>query len=133
MTKLDLLKRYINADLKISIYVRAHIKGIPCKFCILNPKSFRVIYPLSLQNICLQTYRNNRIGKKLTYFLRKMQIVRVNNSIIFRIRKTKFSGNYFYIKKNKQGDFQINISVPLTKRRSQNLTYFYFGIGYTAY
>ena len=133
MTKLDLLKRYTNADLKISLYVCVRIKGIPCKFCVLNPKSFRIIYPLSLQNICLQTYRNKKIGKKLTYFLRKMQTARVNNSIIFRIRKTRFSGHYFYIKKNKQGDFQIYISVPLNKKRSQNLTYFIFGIGYTVY
>ena len=30
-------------------------------FCILNPRNSRVMYPSSLWNVCLQTYRNNRI------------------------------------------------------------------------
>ena len=40
---------YTNADLKISLYVCFHIKNIPWKFCILNPKSSRIICPWSLQ------------------------------------------------------------------------------------
>ena len=35
--------RYTNADLKISLYVCVHVKAIPWKFCILNPKSSQVI------------------------------------------------------------------------------------------
>ena len=35
--------RYINSDLKISLYVRVHIKRIPWKFHILSLKNFRVI------------------------------------------------------------------------------------------
>ena len=38
------LKRCTNADLKISIYVRVHIKTISCTFRILNPKISRAIY-----------------------------------------------------------------------------------------
>ena len=34
--------RYTNADLKNSLYVRVHLKTIPWKFCILNPKNSRV-------------------------------------------------------------------------------------------
>ena len=30
---------YTNADLKISVYVYVHIKTIPWKFRILNPKN----------------------------------------------------------------------------------------------
>ena len=33
------------ANLKISLYVRVHIKIIPRKFCILNPRNSRVTYP----------------------------------------------------------------------------------------
>ena len=36
---------YINADLKISLFVLIHIKVIPWKFWILNPKNSRVIRP----------------------------------------------------------------------------------------
>ena len=41
-----------------------------------------------------------------------MQTLRVNNSIIIRI-KNAFSGYYFYINTNIYGDFQICISVTL--------------------
>ena len=34
---------YTNADLKISLYVCVHIKKLPWKFRILNPKNSRVI------------------------------------------------------------------------------------------
>ena len=44
---LSVTLRYINADLKISLYVCVHIKTIPCKFRILNPKNSRVIYAWS--------------------------------------------------------------------------------------
>ena len=40
--------RYTNADLKISLYVCVHIKTIPWKFHILNPKNSWVICPWSL-------------------------------------------------------------------------------------
>ena len=53
--------RYFNADLKMSPYVRVHIKILSRKFRILNARDSRVIYPHSLRNVCLQTYRNNRI------------------------------------------------------------------------
>ena len=34
---------YTNTDVKISLYVSVHIKAIPWKFHILNPKNSRVI------------------------------------------------------------------------------------------
>ena len=37
-------ERYTNADLKISVYVRVHMKTIPWKFHILDPKSSRVMF-----------------------------------------------------------------------------------------
>ena len=42
-----------------------------------------------------------------------MQILRANKLRILRIQNTKFSGYYFYMNANIQGDFQICISVPL--------------------
>ena len=70
-----------------------------------------------MRNVCLQTYRNNRICKKVAYFLRKIQTLRVNNSIIPRTKNTKFSEYYFYLTMNLYGEFQICISVPLIIRR----------------
>ena len=66
-----------------------------------------------MQNVCLQTYRNNRICWKLAYFLREIQTLRVNNSRILTIKNTKFSGYYFYMNLYIWGDSQICISVPL--------------------
>ena len=40
--------KYLNADLKISLYVWIRLKIISWKFCILNPYKSRVIYPRSL-------------------------------------------------------------------------------------
>ena len=40
--------RYNNADLKILLFVRVHIKRVTWKFRILNPRNSRVIYPWSL-------------------------------------------------------------------------------------
>ena len=51
--------------------------------------------------------------KKIAYFLRKVQILRANNSRIIRIQNAKFSGYYFDMNKNIWRDFQICISVPL--------------------
>ena len=51
--------------------------------------------------------------KKLAYFLRKIQFLRVNNSRILTIKKAKFSRYYFHINLNILRDFQICISVPL--------------------
>ena len=56
-----LLYRHTNAGSKISLYDRAHKKIVSRKSRTLNPESFRIIYPQSLSNACLQAYRNNRI------------------------------------------------------------------------
>ena len=40
----EMTQRYTNADLKISLYVRVHIKLIPWKFRLLNPENSEVIY-----------------------------------------------------------------------------------------
>ena len=42
------------------LYVLIHIKIISWKFCILNPKNCQFIH-LNLWNVCLQTYKNNKI------------------------------------------------------------------------
>ena len=50
-----------------------------------------------------------------------MQTVREYNSRIPRIKNVKFSGYYFYLNTNIQGDFQICISVPLTLALESNI------------
>ena len=49
-------------------------------------------------NVCLQTYRNNRICSKVEYVLRKTQTSWANNSGILRIKKEKLSGKLFLYK-----------------------------------
>ena len=44
----------------------------------------------------------------------------MNNSKILAIKIAKFSGYYFYMNLNIQGDFQICISVPLKTRTAVN-------------
>ena len=68
---------------------------------------------LDLRNVCLQTYRSNRIRQKVPHFLRKIQTLRVNNSRIIRIQNAKCIGYQFYINTNIWRNFQICISVPL--------------------
>ena len=46
-------------------------------------------------NVCLQVYRNIRIGQKVAYVLRKIQTSRVGNLRIFRINNAKFQGIVF--------------------------------------
>ena len=67
-----------------------------------------------MQNVYLQTYRNNWICLKLTYFLRKIQTLKVCNSRILMMKNAKFSGYCFYMNLNIWGDFRVCISLPLT-------------------
>ena len=53
--------------------------------------------------------------KKSAYFLRKIQTLRVNNSRILTIKNAKFSGYFVYVNLNIWEDFQICISVPLSR------------------
>ena len=52
--------------------------------------------------------------------IRKIQILRVNNSRIAKIKNAKLSGYYFYMNLDIWEDFQICISVPL-KRYAANI------------
>ena len=61
----------------------------------------QVVYIVKvMRNICLETYIKNRIYYKLAYFLRKIQILRVNNLRILTIKNTKFSGYYLHMNTN---------------------------------
>ena len=51
---------------------------------------------------------------ELAYFLRKIQILRVNNSRTFTLKNAKSSGYYFCTNSNIWGGFEIWTSVPLT-------------------
>ena len=47
--------------MKILQYIHLHIKIVPQRLRIITPFTFRDTRTLDLQNVCLQTYRNNRI------------------------------------------------------------------------
>ena len=51
---------------------------------------------------------------KISHFVRSSQALRVNKSIVPRIKNAIFSGCCFYMNKNIKGDFQICISIPFT-------------------
>ena len=87
----------------------------------INAFSFHINAPLTLQDMpswymwkfCLQTFRNNRICKKLAYVLRNLQTSQVYNSRSLKIKNANFSAYCFYMSTNIKGDFQICVSVPL--------------------
>ena len=58
---------------------------------------------------------------KSAYFLRNLQISRVNNYRILRFKNAKFSGYCFYMNTNIYGYFQIYVSVPLSNRTGMKL------------
>ena len=91
------------------------MKIICLKFHIKTPFSFWDMRTWDTRTVCLQTFRNNRIRKKLAYFLRNLQTPRANISRILRIKNAKFWGFCFYVNTNILGDFQICISVPLIR------------------
>ena len=47
--------------MKILQYIRLHIKMVPQRLGIIKPFTFRDMRTLDMRNVCLQTYRNNRI------------------------------------------------------------------------
>ena len=59
-----------------------------------------------MQNVCLQTFGNNRICQKLAYFLKNLQTSRADYSRILRIKNVKFSGYCFHMNTNIEGDFK---------------------------
>ena len=103
--------------MKISLYVRIHIKTIPWKFCILNPKNSRVIYPWSLNF-------SEKVGYFLTYSIVSaclqtniLYISGAHNSKSKWCYNAKPSAYYFYVKTKVSVDFQICIGAPLMKKK----------------
>ena len=116
--------------MKISLYVRIHIKTIPWKFCILNPKNSRVIYPWSLNF-------SEKVGYFLTYSIVSaclqtniLYILGAHNSKSKWCYNAKPSAYYFYVKTKVSVDFQICIGAPLMKKNSfwklQVFDFFFF-------
>ena len=99
--------------MKICLHLRLHIKITWRRFYIISPYSFWDMRTLDLWNVCLQTFRNNRICQKLAYFLRNLQTLPINNSRILRITNAKFAEYCFYMSTNIYRNIQISISVPL--------------------
>ena len=109
--------RYTNADMKIYRYLCFYIKVICRRVRIVTALTFWDMRTGDIWDVCLETYRNNRICEKVGYLLRKMQTSRVSNSRILRIENAKCSGYYFDINPNIQWNFQIYISLPLSSYR----------------
>ena len=62
------LLKYANADLKIYRYLCLHIKIICRRFCIITAFNFWVMRTRDIWNVCLQTYKNNRMLKSSLLF-----------------------------------------------------------------
>ena len=92
--------KYTNADLKICQHLYLHLKIICRRFQNERLLTFWDIHTWDMWKVCLQTFRNNRIRKKLAYFFRKLQTSRAKSSRILRIKKAKFSGYCFYVNTN---------------------------------
>ena len=116
--------------MKISLYVRMHIKIVPWKFRILNPKNSRVIYPWSLNF-------SEKVGYFLTYSIVSaclqtniLYISGAHNSKSKWCYNAKPSAYYFYVKTKVSVDFQICIGAPLMKKNSfwklQVFDFFFF-------
>ena len=99
--------------MKFCSYLRFHIKMICRRFRIIRPFTFWDIRTRDMWNVLLQTNRNNRTCWKIAYFLRKTQNLRVKNSLIPRIKNTRFSGCCFHVNPSIQWNFQIYVNVPL--------------------
>ena len=97
--------------MKISVHVRVHITTILWKFSILNPKSSRVILLLKFVNF-LKTRLIFNIFYCFWMFLNKLF------TYLMRAYLKKYWTYYFPMKTKTLGDFQICISVPLTKNES---------------
>ena len=82
--------------MKIYQHLRLHIKILSWRLHIMILFTFWNIHTRGIWNVCSQTYRNNRISKKLACFLRNIQTSRVNNSRIFRFKNAEFSRNCFH-------------------------------------
>ena len=89
------------------------MKMICQRFHIITLFAFWDILTWDIWNVCLQTYRNNRICYKIAYFFKKMQTSLVNNSRNLKIKNVKFSGYCFYMNPNIYWNFLICISVRL--------------------
>ena len=50
----------------------------------------------------------------------------MNNSRILTIKNAKFSGFYFYKNLNRQGDFQICISLPFMIKRAIKIEFLHY-------
>ena len=66
-----------------------------------------------MRNVCLQTYRNNRMRQKVVYFFKKMHPSRVNNSRVLRIKNYYITVLFLYEHTNIQRCFQVCVSVLL--------------------
>ena len=71
------------------------MKIICRRFHIKTTFAFWGMRTWNMWKACLQTFRNNRIRQKLSYFLRNLQDSRSHDSKILRIKKAKFSGYCF--------------------------------------
>ena len=84
-------------ELKICQYLCLHMKMICRRFRNKTSFIFWDIRTWDMWKVCLQTFRNNRICKKLAYFLRHLQTSRANNYRTSRIKNAKFWGYCFYV------------------------------------
>ena len=76
----------------ISQYLCLHMKTICWGVHIKTPFAFWDMCTWDMWQVCLQTFRNNRIRLKLAFFLKNLQTSRSNNSRIFNRIQMNFFG-----------------------------------------
>ena len=89
------------------------MKIIRGRFHIKTPFTFSDMHSWDMWQVSTQTFRNNRIRKRLAYFLRNLHTSWANISRILSIKKANFWEYCFYKNTNIQADFPVCISVPL--------------------
>ena len=89
----------------VHVYVRIHVKTIPWKFRILNPKNSRVMYPT------IANFSKSRLIFNIFYcfwMLANKLFTHLTCAHLFNVKSSTY---YFYMTTKTLADFQICISV----------------------
>ena len=114
-------ERYTNADMKIWQYTRLHLKNDITQISHYNAFHFlRYAHYRYRKCLLINIQKQKNTLKSSLLFKDKMQTLGASNSRISRIKDAKFSGFYFHMNTNIQGDFQICIRSNLLVRKAAN-------------
>ena len=110
------LKVYTNAEMKIYQYLCILMKRICSKFHIETPFTFWDMRTRNMWKVCLQTFRNNRICKKLAYYLRNLKLHRQLTREFLVLRMRNFQAFVFYEHEHIRRSKRITILLDFEKQ-----------------